>query len=616
MKKKIILNCVPPTMENMPSPAFSVLKPELEKHGYNVDIIYWNVKFTDMLKSFLNFGIKIYENEYHKLLPFFGCLAIDYEDDACLEALCYAALSIKPNLHSKGIGYVREEFYKFHKQINNTLEDFIENTDLSKYLFLGFSSLFYQWIIAVIFANKIKQKYPNLPIVIGGTGTREEAVAMLRNFQSFDYVSWGEGEYSLVKLSEYLEGKISDIEEVPHTAYRTKGEISYSRKTTQYADIDVSKMDFSDYVKIQGNVDKDLPSINLPLEGGRGCHWKKCHFCFLNTGYKTRPKSVDSICKEIRYYIDTYKISSFLFLDNDVIGADLKRFDELLDELIKLKEEYNDLTIIGAEIVSKDVPYTIIKKMGIVNFEAVQVGYESPSNNILHKIEKKNTFASNLFFIKWATYFGIKINGANILRNLLEETVDDIKEGLTNLHTQRFYLDYALFKHNQSDLGISQSSRYYKQLEQDNRLSEWGESSLYNLIPKKFIFPEDKYNLFLNFVKRDHHPLWDLFNKVEEHYLNNMYAYKLFANGDTIYYREIYNGLIVNELEFNDKEVYWQILHLCNKAVLSLAQIAEQLCILVDEAKEAVEQLQKESLLYHNNDYSEIVTIINPDLIN
>lgn len=603
-------------MENMPSPAFSVLKPELEKQGYNVDIIYWNVKLTELLKSFLNFGIKIYETEYHKLLPFYGCLAIDYKDDACLEALCYAALNIKPNLHSQGIGYIRDEFYKFHKQINNAIDDFMEQTDLSEYLYVGFSSLFYQWIIAVIFANQIKQKYPHLPIVIGGTGTREEAIAMLRNFCSFDYVSWGEGEYSLVKLSEYLSGRVSDIEEIPHTAYRINGEIGYSKKSTQYANIDDSMMDFSDYVKIRDNVDKELPTISLPLEGGRGCHWKKCHFCFLNTGYKTRTKSVDSICKEIRYYVDTYNISSFLFLDNDVIGADLHRFDELLDGLIKLKEEYNDLTIIGAEIVSKDVPYTIIKKMGIVNFESVQVGYESPSNNLLHKIEKKNTFASNLFFIKWATHFGIKINGANVLRNLLEETVDDIKESLSNLHSQRFYLDYAMFKHNQSDLGVSQSSRYFKQLEQDNRISEWSESSIYNLLPKKFISSEDKYTLILNFIKRDHHSLWDLFHKVEEHYLNNMYAYKLFANRNTIYYRELYNGLIVNELEFNKEETHWQVLDMCNKAVLSLKLIADRLGITIDETKDAVNQLQSEALLYHSDDYSEIVSIINTDLIN
>lgn len=83
--------------------------------------------------------------------------------------------------------------------------------------------------------------------------------------------------------------------------------------------------------------------------------------------------------------------------------------------------------------------------MALAGFESVQIGYESPSNNLLEKIHKKNTFASNLFFIKWANELGIRINGANVLRNLLEETTDDIKESIDNLYFLRFYFQKSWY---------------------------------------------------------------------------------------------------------------------------------------------------------------------------
>ena len=40
---KILLNWLPPSMENMPSPAHSVLKNTLEGLGYDVYIEYWKI---------------------------------------------------------------------------------------------------------------------------------------------------------------------------------------------------------------------------------------------------------------------------------------------------------------------------------------------------------------------------------------------------------------------------------------------------------------------------------------------------------------------------------------------------------------------------------------------
>lgn len=67
---KVLLNWLPPSMENMPSPAHSVLKNTLEEFGYDVHIEYWNLKLSSSLESFLNFGNDIYKAEINKFIPF------------------------------------------------------------------------------------------------------------------------------------------------------------------------------------------------------------------------------------------------------------------------------------------------------------------------------------------------------------------------------------------------------------------------------------------------------------------------------------------------------------------------------------------------------------------
>lgn len=129
--------------------------------------------------------------------------------------------------------------------------------------------------------------------------------------------------------------------------------------------------------------------ISLPFEGSRSCHWKKCHFCYLNTGYKFRTKTPSSLCAEIEAAIKKYNSYCIFFVDNDIVVNDFNRFDELLDDLISIRQKYPQFTIESAEIITKNFSAPYIKKMALAGFKSVQIGYESPSNNLLAKIDKK-----------------------------------------------------------------------------------------------------------------------------------------------------------------------------------------------------------------------------------
>lgn len=613
MKKTILLGWLPPAMENVPSPCLSVLKPALNQVGYNVSLKYWNISLNPLLKSFFNMENLIYDTELNKLMPFLLNLGISSNDTKIVDKIKYYIYSIKPQLHSKGHEYIDEYFHSFNEKLNCWFENEISQIKFDDYLFVGFSAQFYQWLVANLFIDKIKAAYPNTHILVGGFGTKEEATTFLKNFPHVDYTSWGEGEYSIQQLALYLDGGKVALSSIPNTVYRIGDEIKVNLLRNVYVDLNKSKMDFSDYFKFIQNFSLDQ-ELSLPIEGGRGCSWKQCKFCFLNTGYKYRTKTNEQIIKEIKEQVERYGVNRVLFLDNDIIGANMDNFIELLDMLIEYRKENNDFSILLAEIVTKGVPFNVIKKMALAGFESVQIGYESPSNNLLEKIHKKNTFASNLFFIKWANEFGIRINGANVLRNLLEETTDDIKESIENLYFLRFYFQKKLVCHSYSFLSVAKSSPYYRTLLKTDRLTEWGQSHLAQFTPESYMSLEDKFILFFDFIKPEYNHLWDTFQQIEQHYINNIYDYQLIIDDNSVFYREFYNNTLIKEIEFETDDIYWDVLQLCDANVLSMEQITKKLGNKKSKEGETLSEvilnLEKEGLLYSNDNQTEIVTIL------
>lgn len=613
MKKTILLGWLPPAMENVPSPCLSVLKPALNQVGYNVSLKYWNISLNPLLKSFFNMENLIYDTELNKLMPFLLNLGISSNDTKIVDKIKYYIYSIKPQLHSKGHEYIDEYFHSFNEKLNEWFENEICQIKFDDYLFVGFSAQFYQWLVANLFIDKIKAAYPNTHILVGGFGTKEEAATFLKNFPHVDYTSWGEGEYSIQQLALYLDGGKVALSSIPNTVYRIGDEIKVNLLRNVYVDLNKSKMDFSDYFKFIQNFSLDQ-ELSLPIEGGRGCSWKQCKFCFLNTGYKYRTKTNEQIIKEIKEQVERYGVNRVLFLDNDIIGANMDNFIELLDMLIEYRKENNDFSILLAEIVTKGVPFNVIKKMALAGFESVQIGYESPSNNLLEKIHKKNTFASNLFFIKWANEFGIRINGANVLRNLLEETTDDIKESIENLYFLRFYFQKKLVCHSYSFLSVAKSSPYYRTLLKTDRLTEWGQSHLAQFTPESYMSLEDKFILFFDFIKPEYNHLWDTFQQIEQHYINNIYDYQLIIDDSSVFYREFYNNTLIKEIEFETDDIYWDVLQLCDANVLSMEQITKKLGNKKSKEGETLSEvilnLEKEGLLYSNDNQTEIVTIL------
>jgi radical SAM superfamily enzyme YgiQ (UPF0313 family) len=610
----ILLNCFPPSTPGTPSPALSILKSFLVSNGYHVDVKYWNILLADIQQQFLN-NKPNFDVDIDGLLLFINYILVHSNEQPDFSDLKYHLLSVYPKWNNLRKDYVSSKMRQYASDLEKIIMREINSMNLDKYALFGISTKFHQWICGGIVANKIKEAFPGLKIVIGGMGTSDEAMALMKNFDYYDYAIWGEGEYPLFQLCQSIENTSSAIN-IPYLIYRDEAnvpQISSPSKKKIFFDMN-SKIipDYSDYFE-QNNM--QISKIALPIEGSRGCHWNKCNFCYLNDGYKHRAKTTSLILDEVELLINKYNVRSFFQVDNDIIGKDLKEFGKYLDGLISIKSRYNDFEILSAEVITKGINSSIIKKMAIAGFKNIQIGYESSSNKLLMKINKKNTFASNLLFIKWARLFSLPLSGANIIMGLLEETAEDVMEAIDNLDYLRFALHKNIFQHNYALLHISTSSPYFQTIEKQNDLDKWDKTPPIGLLPYNYVDTKSSYILFY-YYQKNQKCLWDYFKIVEGFYLSSNFHYKIFQNANDVHYCEYYKGLLINELIFENDSLHWKILNLCNHQVLSLEQLkAGMLQEKQDDIILAIESLRNEKLLYTNYDLSEIVSVINSDTI-
>ena len=404
--KYVVLNWMLPAIPSFPSPAMSLLKSQMQAVGYDVKVIYWNFKFLPVVEHYWGRLTEEYEDHLiYYLSPIFAYWALELDDN-------------------KSIKELHKYWNKFNKENKLTEDAFLchinENVSMlvsiihqnflyynfDKCLFAGYYQKLFQMYGADIVAREQKKLYPDTIAVFGGIDTKDEALACMDNFPSFDYALWGEGEVTLLNCASMLRGEMNK-QDVGNLVWRETDTLEISKSNNKFVKLDNSVIpDYSDYFE-QATIDKKR--IRLPIEGSRGCHWSQCRFCFHNEGTRYRRKSPQRIAKEIRNQIEKYGISQISFLDNDTIGKDVNGFKVLLKELSCIKNDYPEFSITRAEVVTRSLNAELIRQMAEVGFKDVQIGYESLSDHLLEKIHKCNSFSSNFLYIKWAFLSGIKV---------------------------------------------------------------------------------------------------------------------------------------------------------------------------------------------------------------
>lgn len=614
MKKNnntVLLNWCPPAITLWPSPAHSILKQAITQEGVNCKVVYWNIELEEILASYL-FAESTYNfSDSDRLGLFYSYIAFKRNDYTLLLREEIRLRGIRPSLNSIYFDY-KDHMLTHIKKLENKIYEIIER-DISEALLVGFCMHLYQWVAASVISEIIRSNYPEIPITVGGIGSKGSANAFLDVFPQYDIAMWGEGEMALIDVVLAYKQSCS-LEGISQIAFRDKyNNIVFNENKKAYYNIQSElSFDYDDYFTYK-TIDKD--KIVIPLEMSRGCHWNKCHFCFLNDGYKYRIKRPDKVLRELEYYIGKYGIYKFSFLDNDLIGGNLKRFELLLDMLIQLRVDFPDFEIILAEIITRGLNRNLIKKMSLAGFKHVQIGYEFPGDALLSKIKKKNSFASNLLFIKWANCYGISLGGMNIIRGLLEENTEDIWEACQNILFLRFYLQKGFIEHNVSSLAISSTSYYYDSVKANPLYDNILDDSLKRRLPQNFIPSKWWFHIY-HMVILISDDLWASFDKLNQFYTDSLFEYKIINNGHTNTYYEYCNHKEINRLDFLIEDIHWKVLTFANEQVRSYLETMAYFSLDKMSLESILDDLSSEGLLYDSRSREEFVSVVNTNLQN
>ncbi len=428
--QKVALISAPWPLYNRPSIQIGTLKAHLKK------------KFPELKVDAHHFYLKVAE-------------AIGYRHYQAISEqtwqaeTVYAALLYPENLErikkvfykkAKGKTLLRDiSFDSLTRQVQEVSEKFIQSVDWQGYNLAGFSICLCQLTASLYFIKKIKERFPNLFTVVGGSMFTGEAIRNIFNvFPEIDIVVNGEGEIPLSRLVSCLKDSEGE-KRIPSV----KGIVMPGpvEKETRYffnqmKDLSgLTPPDYSDYFELLTSFGPEKNFFpTLPMEISRGCWWqnknkdrksKGCAFCNLNLqwdGY--RKKQPEQVVSEIDDLTTTHKTLSVAFTDNLL---PLKTSRAIFKQIKTLRKDFRLFGEIRATTPIRD-----LYEMHAAGMQEVQIGIEALSTRLLKKLNKGTTAIQNIEIMKHCEMLGIQ-HSSNLIMHFPESDQEDVAETLQNL---------------------------------------------------------------------------------------------------------------------------------------------------------------------------------------
>lgn len=288
------------------------------------------------------------------------------------------------------------------------LDSVIDTIDWSRYTVVGFSTTFQQNVPSIALARRLKERYPDIYIVFGGSNCDDPmGMELLRAVPCIDCIVIGEGERTLPELIDAV-SRGEPVERVAGVACRTAGGIvrAPDREPIQSLDL-VPPPDFDEYFERAERLGlfpaSERHTIALPFESARGCWWGEkvqCTFCGLNGGHIAfRAKSGDRVRDELTALAARHGTFRFDSVDN-ILNTEY--FETLLAPVTTECADYDFFYEVKSNL-SRDQ----IKALSVAGVRRVQPGIESLSTPILRSMGKGVTGIQNVNFLRWARYYGV-----------------------------------------------------------------------------------------------------------------------------------------------------------------------------------------------------------------
>ena len=331
-------------------------------------------------------------------------------------------------------------FKTLTEQIKNKTDAFLDRQKWATYGLLGFSISICQLTSALYIIRRLKKRFPDLMVVVGGALTAGvTAQGILQKFPEVDVAVNGEGEMPLYQIIQHLRRKPPDLD-----LSKIQGVLTLLKDAEHPAKPSFSQLnaldelaapDYDDYFKLLRKFDaRKFFFPTLPVEISRGCWWKRavgsakvtgCAFCNLNLqwlGYRSKP--VPRAVAEIDQLTNRYQTLSVAIMDNVLPKKDT------IDIFLQIAGLNKDLRLFGE--VRATTRLSELKAMRDCGMREVQIGIEALGSRLLKRLHKGTTAIQNLEIMKNCEALGIR-NISNLILHFPGSTQQDVAETLNTL---------------------------------------------------------------------------------------------------------------------------------------------------------------------------------------
>jgi ribosomal peptide maturation radical SAM protein 1 len=428
--ERIVLVSTPWPLYSRPSIQLGALKthlrvqfPELKVHALHV-----------YLKVAESIGYKVYKaiSERTWLAESVYAALLFPERTKEIEKVFCREVKGKPNLR-------KTDFKSLTSQVRDVSDSLINSVGWKRCGLAGFSICLCQLTSSLYFIKRIKQAFPGLRVVVGGSMFAGDTIrGLLETFPEIDFAVNGEGELPLSRLVRHLSHSPSH-ENLPPISGLVSRKTKENGPPVSFCQMeDLSRLappDYDDYfhlLKTFGSQKAFFPT--LPAEISRGCWWRRaqgagknsgCAFCNLNLqwdGY--RSKSPLQVVSEIDHLTTKHRTLSVAFMDNLL---PVKASREIFERLGKLNKDFRLFGEIRAS-----TPRRVLEAMQAAGMHEVQIGIEALSTRLLKKLNKGTTAIQNLEIMKHCEGLGIR-NVSNLILHFPGSDYQDVEETLQNL---------------------------------------------------------------------------------------------------------------------------------------------------------------------------------------
>jgi hypothetical protein len=234
---------------------------------------------------------------------------------------------------------------------------------------------------AFTLARLLKEVNRDIHITMGGSVFTKLIDNLQENHTLFELVDSFivfEGEHAILELIEQIDGK-RDFSKVPNLVYRDENQI---RVNKPFHIEDINSLPTPDYDGFP--LDRYLsPMRVLPLQGSRGCYWRKCTFCNLHVdNLRFRLRNLDLVIEDIGKLKEKYN-TEFMFFSDECMP--IRQLESMSSRLI---EDGINIKWMAGVRFDKGLTKDVLNKARDAGCLKIVFGLESSNKRVLSLMDK------------------------------------------------------------------------------------------------------------------------------------------------------------------------------------------------------------------------------------